>query len=89
MCIIHKLNAFSSSCQLCKRRLKQNEWRSCITLRCRAEQEQFQAPAELRQQPSQQWQGLHIMSVVEQVGDDVMREHFWDYGQCRCEYQYI
>jgi hypothetical protein len=51
-------------------------------LDCRAEQEQGGAGDELAQQF--EMQGLHIISVLEQVGDDVMRENFWNYGQFRC-----
>lgn len=51
---------------------------------CRAEQEQFQASSDLTQHPQPQAHGMHVMSVLEQIGDDVMRDNFWNYGQCRC-----
>jgi hypothetical protein len=54
----------------------------CALVDCRAEQEQGGAADELTQQF--EMQGLHIISVLEQVGDDVMRENFWNYGQYRC-----
>ena len=49
---------------------------------CRAEEEQFHASTDAAHQP--QPHGMHVMSVLEQVGDDVMRENFWNYGQYRC-----
>lgn len=51
---------------------------------CRAEEEQFHASTETSHQPQPQPHGMHVMSVLEQVGDDVMHENFWNYGQYRC-----
>lgn len=49
---------------------------------CRAEHEQVSEAADPNQPPPPM-HGLHVIGVLEQVGDDVMRENFWNYGQCR------